>query len=66
MFYNFKRAAALLLNTVERELKQRYPSVITSWYHASGANIPEIETKKSVEFQEWVKGLDGIILSVGD
>jgi len=66
LFYNFKRASALMLSAVEQELKKRYPSIITSWYRFSGVNIPEIETNNSDKFKEWVKGVDGVVLAVGD
>jgi hypothetical protein len=66
LFVNFKRAAGLILKSVERELQQRYPSVKTSWYKATGANIPEVETVNGDKFKQWVSGLDALVLSVGD
>jgi hypothetical protein len=66
LFCNSKRAAVLILNEVERKLKERYPPITTSWYEYTEVNVPEIETKNSAKFQEWVKGVDGVILAVGD
>jgi len=66
LFCNFKRAAALILRAVEQGLQERYPSLTTSWYRASGRNVIEVETNGAEKFKEWVAGLDGVVLSVGD
>ena len=49
-----------------QKLKEKYPSIETSFYSNSEANIIEIETKNKVVFEKWVKGVDGIIVGVGD
>jgi hypothetical protein len=66
LFANSKRAAALILSVVEQRLKTRYPSVTTSWYEFTEVNVPEIETKNSAKFEAWVKGVDAVVLAVGD
>src|SRR5512138_1413134 len=65
-FVNAKRAAPLILSAVEKELKERYPSCSTSWYEFTEPNTPEITTINSAKFQAWVKGVDAVILGVGD
>jgi hypothetical protein len=66
LFANSKRAAPLMLSAVEQRLKIQYPSVATSWYEFTEVNVPEIETKNSAKFEAWVKGVDAVVLAVGD
>ena len=66
LFYNYKRASALMLQAVDEQLKKQFPSIATSFYRFSGANIPEIETSNAEKFKEWVQGVDGVVLAVGD
>jgi hypothetical protein len=66
LFVNTKRAAGLVLSAVEARMKQRFPSVATSWYDCTEPNVPEIESKNSAKFEAWVKGVDAVILAVGD
>ena len=66
LFCNSKRAARLMLTSIENKLKERFPSVSTGWYDATIPNIPEIESVNKEKFIEWVKGVDAVILAVGD
>jgi hypothetical protein len=66
LFMNTKRAAPLALKSVEAHLKERYPSLATTWYQNSEVNTPEVKTKNRAKFEEWVKGVDGVVLAVGD
>jgi hypothetical protein len=65
-FCNPKRAARLILNGVEKKLKERYSSLETSFYANSRVNVPEIETENKESFVKWVKDVDAVILAVGD
>ena len=65
-FCNPKRAARLIAGVVEKNLKDKFPSIETSFYTNSEANIIEIETKNKEKFQQWVESVDGIIIGVGD
>jgi hypothetical protein len=66
LFANGKRAAVPMLSAVERQLKERFTSVETSWYRCSVFNTPEILTHGKDKFEAWVGGVDAVILSVGD
>ncbi|MBN2469013.1 MAG: hypothetical protein JXD19_12805 [Deltaproteobacteria bacterium] len=66
LFCNSKRAAKLMLTAVEKQLKNRFPSTVTSWYEFTLPNVPEIETVNKVKFMEWVKGVDAVVGAVGD
>jgi hypothetical protein len=66
LFTNSKRAAPLALSAVERRLKERYPSLTTSWYTSTQVNTPEIKTQNSAKFEAWVGGVDAVVLGVGD
>jgi len=66
LFCNSKRAARLMLTSIENKLKERFPSVSTGWYDATIPNVPEIESANREKFIEWVRGVDAVILAVGD
>jgi len=66
LFVNSKRAAALIMSAIDAELKDRYPSITTSWYESTGPNVMEIETSNRAKFEAWVQGVDAVILAVGD
>jgi hypothetical protein len=66
LFVNSKRAAALILSAIDDELKNRYPSNTTSWYESTEPNVMEVETSNRAKFEAWVKGVDAVILAVGD
>ncbi len=66
LFNNPKRAARLISAVIERKLKERYPSLVMSYYSNSRANILEIETENKESFEKWVKEVDAVILGVGD
>jgi hypothetical protein len=66
LFKNFKRAAGPILEVVERELQTRYPAARFVWFNSNAANVLETETENKEQFEEWAKGIDAAITSVGD
>ena len=66
LYSNGKRAAALTLAAFEAQLKQKVPSAETSWYSCTRINTPEVLTEGKVRFEEWVRGVDAVVLSVAD
>ena len=66
LFSNGKRAAALTLTASEAGLKEKVPSAETAWYTSTKINTPEILTEGKARFEEWVKGVDAVVLSVAD
>ena len=66
LFANFKRAARPIAASVERRLKAMYPDCQTSLFDSRGANVVETETKNRENFIAWAKGVDAVILAVGD
>lgn len=66
LFSNGKRGALLTLAALERQLKQKLPSVRTSRYTSSRINTPEILTEGKAAFEAWVGAQDAVVLSVGD
>jgi hypothetical protein len=66
LFANFKRASRPILASVEKRLKTMYPDCETSLYDSHGANVIESETKNRDKFTAWTKGVDAVILAVGD
>jgi len=66
LFANFKRASRPILSSVETRLKTMYPDCQTSLFDSRGANVVETETKNRENFIAWAKGVDAVILAVGD
>jgi hypothetical protein len=66
LFANFKRASRPIVAEVEKHLKTMYPDCETSLFDSRGANVVETETKNREQFIAWAKGVDAVILAVGD
>ena len=65
LFHNSKRAAHPIMNAVEKKLKERYTSMrFSRFVFMPNAGVDETEEKD--RFDEWVRGVDGVILSYGD
>ena len=65
LFHNLKRAAHPITNVVERKLQERYPSMKFSRFVLM-PNAGVDETDEKDRFDEWVKGVDAVILTYGD
>jgi len=64
---NPKRAARPVSTVVERKLKERFPTAEFSRYFTQwGQGPPEIETENKEKYEEWIKGVDAVIATVGD
>jgi len=63
---NNKRAAPLILDVAERLLKEKYPDAETSRFEARSFSVSALEADRREEFEDWIKGLDAVIASVGD
>ncbi|MFH1647991.1 MAG: hypothetical protein ABID71_10020 [Chloroflexota bacterium] len=63
---NNKRAGPLILTVAERILKERYPTVTTSWFKANTFSVSALEADRRGEFEDWIKGLDAVVAAVGD
>ena len=66
LFANFKRASQPVQASVEKRLKSMYPDCETRLFVSPGANVVESETKNREKFIAWAKGVDAVILAVGD
>ena len=66
LFTNFKRASRPILAEVEKRLKSTYPDCETSLFESRGANVVETETENREQFIAWAKGVDAVVLAVGD
>lgn len=63
---NNKRAAPVILDVAERLLKEKYPTSETSYFYARSFSVSSLERDRKDEFDDWIKGLDAVIASVGD
>jgi hypothetical protein len=66
LFSNLKQPARPMLTVVERKLKEKFPVSEISWYKAKKFNVPEIQSANKAKFEEWLKGVDAVVLAVGD
>ena len=66
LFANFKRASRPIVAEVEKHLKSTWPNCETSLFDSRGANVLETETENREQFITWVKGVDAVVLAVGD
>lgn len=66
MLCNNKRAAPIILDVAERLLKEKYPTAETSYFYARTFSVSSLEQDRKEEFDDWLKGLDAVIASVGD
>lgn len=66
LFVNYKRAARPIAEAVERRLKSMYPDAQISYFVSPEWNVSVVETKNKDKFQAWAKGVNAVILSVGD
>jgi len=51
---------------IERKLKEKYPTIETSWYRGRTFSVSEQDLENKDRFEEWIKGVDAVILAVGD
>ncbi len=67
LFVDGKRAARPIQSVVERELKKRFPALNISYFHPGyGAEAEDVEKQEKTTLESWVKGVDGVVLAVGD
>jgi len=63
---NSKRAAPLILDATEKNIKQRFPNVTISRFFARSFSVSSLEKDREGEFNDWLKGVDAVIAAVGD
>ena len=63
---NNKRAAPIILNAVEKILKERYPDAGITMFHSRTFSVSALERDRKEEFDDWIKGVDAVIAAVGD
>jgi hypothetical protein len=73
LFENHKITAKPILDAVENQLKERYPSIKFSRYvspqDTGPAFGPPKQQKDSIykdKFEDWLKGVDAVVAAVGD
>jgi len=65
LFRNSKRAAPLVLSAVQSRLQKLHPDIAFSDF-ALMPNAGVLETEDKDRFEDWVKGVDTVILAYGD
>ena len=65
LFANYKRASVPILTSFEKKLKAKYPDTQTNLFHSTRWNVTEAEYDRP-KFESWAKGVDAIVVAVGD
>lgn len=61
----YKTAARPISEAVAKKLKERFSTAKFSWFDSnSGKEVTE--TKEKPKFEDWVKGVDAVVASIGD
>lgn len=66
LFINNKRAAPAILESVQKQLKTRFPTSETSFYRGQSFSVSELEPQNKDKFVDWIRGVDAVVLGVGD
>jgi hypothetical protein len=67
LLINGKRAAHPIQSVVELRLKERYSALNISYFHpGQGAEAEDVEKREKSSLERWVKGVDAVVLAVGD
>jgi hypothetical protein len=65
MFRNSKRAAPLILTTLETKFKNLYPAIKFSHFTFM-PNNSVVETEDKARFESWLKQVDAVVFAYGD
>ena len=65
LFINYKRAAPLILNAVQKKLAAKFPTA-TFLEFKFGQNFDISQTPEMKNLEDWLKGVDTVIAAVGD
>jgi hypothetical protein len=66
LLINNKRAAAPIQDIVYEQLKTRYPTSEITFYKGRSFSVSELEPQNKDKFEDWLRGVDTVILAVGD
>jgi hypothetical protein len=66
LFYNIKRAAGPIMAVVEKNLKEKYPTVQTTTYPSKMMDTMEVDGAHKENFKKWLEGVDAVVGAVGD
>ena len=71
LLYNAKVAARPILTVVKERLRERFPTLKTSWHEATppsmwNESLGNEREAWNQKLQDWVKGVDAAIIAVGD
>lgn len=63
---NSKRAAAPLMEVIERRLREKFPAVEFTEFANLKPNERLVDQGKQDEFEAWLEGVDAVITTFGD
>jgi hypothetical protein len=66
LFYNIKRAAQPVIAVVEKNLKEKYPGIVTTMYPSRMMDTMEVDGADKEKFHAWLNGVDAVVGAVGD
>lgn len=66
LLMNTKRAAAPAMQVIKRRLKEKFPTVEFTEFYNLKPNEVITDHEAKDDFEDWVKGVDGVINAFGD
>jgi hypothetical protein len=66
LFINNKRAAPAVQEAVQKELKAKFSTAEISFFRGQSFSVSELEPQNKPKFEEWIRGVDAVVLAVGD
>ena len=63
---NSKRAAMPIMEVIEKKLKERYPTIAFTSFANMRPNVGILQQDSKDDFENWLKGVDGVIAAFGD
>jgi hypothetical protein len=67
LFASSKPISGRIITVVERELKEKFPTIETSCYIGEGSwAVLQMDTQNRERYKEWLNGVDAVVAAVGD
>ena len=66
LLMNTKRAAAPTMQVIKKRLEEKFPTVQFTEFYNLKPNEVVTEHEAKDDFEDWVKGVDGVISAFGD
>ena len=67
LFASSKPISSRILTAFEKQLKEKFPTIETSWWVGEGSWAQlQIDTDRKGSYKQWLNGVDAVVAAVGD